>query len=513
MKKQISRAIAMALVAGGLTSAASAQTLSTLYATGNNGSAGGIIFFDLVVGPSPITISSVDCNLGVQAAATYGFTMYTKNGTYLGSEQNAAAWTVATTGTIAGTGVTNTPSPATFGSAVVLAANTTYGVGLVLAATGQTSASHYYTNGNGTNQTYSNADLTINLGAAQNVPFTGAPFTPRVWNGTVHYTLGGTTGACCLGAPSYSCVVTTSAGCAGAGGTYAGDNITCAAANCPPPPTGACCNSATGCSVTTQLACTTAGGVYGGNNVACGVTPCPITAWLETGDAGDTPGTAQDTVGSGTLLQIRGNTTGTGDADVYKIKICDEANFLATTVGGTTLDTQLFLFDSNGFGLVMDDDDVGASGTLQSRITTQFVTANGSYYLAVSGYDSDPMDSAAAYIWGDQNATPAYGPEWAPNGPAAANAWASFDHISGAAGSYSIALTGACFNTPAAVSCYANCDASTSTPLLTANDFQCFLNKYASGDSYANCDGSTATPVLTANDFQCFLNSYAAGCS
>ncbi len=61
--------------------------------------------------------------------------------------------------------------------------------------------------------------------------------------------------------------------------------------------------------------------------------------------------------------------------------------------------------------------------------------------------------------------------------------------------------------------CYANCDGSDVNPLLTANDFQCFLNKFAGNDTYANCDGSTSNPVLTANDFQCFLNAYAAGCS
>lgn len=61
--------------------------------------------------------------------------------------------------------------------------------------------------------------------------------------------------------------------------------------------------------------------------------------------------------------------------------------------------------------------------------------------------------------------------------------------------------------------CYANCDGSTTPPVLTANDFQCFLNQYAANDSAANCDGSTIVPVLTANDFQCFLNKYAAGCS
>lgn len=62
------------------------------------------------------------------------------------------------------------------------------------------------------------------------------------------------------------------------------------------------------------------------------------------------------------------------------------------------------------------------------------------------------------------------------------------------------------------VTCYANCDNSTSAPILSANDFQCFINRFMVADSYANCDGSTAAPVLNANDFQCFLNKFAAGC-
>jgi hypothetical protein len=61
--------------------------------------------------------------------------------------------------------------------------------------------------------------------------------------------------------------------------------------------------------------------------------------------------------------------------------------------------------------------------------------------------------------------------------------------------------------------CYANCDGSTAPPILNANDFQCFLNRYAAGDPTANCDGSTSQPILNANDSQCFLNAYAAGCS
>jgi hypothetical protein len=48
--------------------------------------------------------------------------------------------------------------------------------------------------------------------------------------------------------------------------------------------------------------------------------------------------------------------------------------------------------------------------------------------------------------------------------------------------------------------------------VLNVQDFACFLNSFAAGDSYANCDHSTAVPVLNVQDFACFLNSFAAGC-
>ncbi len=60
--------------------------------------------------------------------------------------------------------------------------------------------------------------------------------------------------------------------------------------------------------------------------------------------------------------------------------------------------------------------------------------------------------------------------------------------------------------------CAANCDGSTTPPILNVNDFYCFLNRFAYGDWYANCDGSTVAPVLNVNDFLCFLNRFATGC-
>jgi murein tripeptide amidase MpaA len=65
---------------------------------------------------------------------------------------------------------------------------------------------------------------------------------------------------------------------------------------------------------------------------------------------------------------------------------------------------------------------------------------------------------------------------------------------------------------PSPPACYANCDASTSAPVLNVGDFTCFLQRYAAGESYANCDESTVTPLLNVGDFTCFLQRYAAGC-
>ena len=60
--------------------------------------------------------------------------------------------------------------------------------------------------------------------------------------------------------------------------------------------------------------------------------------------------------------------------------------------------------------------------------------------------------------------------------------------------------------------CYANCDHSTGTPVLGANDFVCFVNAFAAGWAYANCDGSNVPPVISANDPLCFENRLAGGC-
>jgi hypothetical protein len=66
--------------------------------------------------------------------------------------------------------------------------------------------------------------------------------------------------------------------------------------------------------------------------------------------------------------------------------------------------------------------------------------------------------------------------------------------------------------TGAPAPCYANCDGSTTEPILNVLDFICFQTAYAQGASSANCDGSTTEPVLNVLDFICFQTKYAQGC-
>jgi hypothetical protein len=63
------------------------------------------------------------------------------------------------------------------------------------------------------------------------------------------------------------------------------------------------------------------------------------------------------------------------------------------------------------------------------------------------------------------------------------------------------------------IGCYANCDGSTTAPVLNVNDFVCFQAMFAQGDPRANCDDSTVAPILNVSDFICFQQKFAAGCS
>ncbi|MBS0197770.1 MAG: M36 family metallopeptidase [Planctomycetes bacterium] len=156
-------------------------------------------------------------------------------------------------------------------------------------------------------------------------------------------------------------------------------------------------------------------------------------------DVGELPASAGVLAGSSPITNISGSLS-TGDVDMYRINICNFSAFSATTEGGAAFNTQLFLFDSNGLPVTFNDDT--ATGT-QSRMTGQFLTANGDYYLAVSGADRDPVSSLGE-LWLDTPLTT----ERTAAGPGAGNVitgWTGTDATDG--GTYTITLTGACGST------------------------------------------------------------------
>lgn len=175
--------------------------------------------------------------------------------------------------------------------------------------------------------------------------------------------------------------------------------------------------------------------------------PAMAQVWNEVDDAGDLPGTVQTPTGSGDLTAIAG-AIAANDADMYCLRIDVPANFSATTCGGATLDTQLWLFYEDGRGVAFDDDDPGNCGSgLQSTVTGAFVTAPGQYLLAISVYDRDAQDAGSQLIW----ANSPFSVERQPDGPGAANPIASWTGATGNTGTYTIALTGATYCTPNAV--------------------------------------------------------------
>ncbi|MGH8102521.1 MAG: PEP-CTERM sorting domain-containing protein [Chthoniobacterales bacterium] len=161
---------------------AQANSITTLFGSNNNGSAGGAVYFDITVASSALSITAFDLNTSSTAPFSNLQVWLLPGMTSQGNEINMSLWTEVATGSGTGAGQNN-PTHVTLSNSFALSAGTLYGIALVA----DPSFSHFYTNGDGTNQNYSNADLSLSLGSATNVPFTAPVFSPRVWNGTVYY--------------------------------------------------------------------------------------------------------------------------------------------------------------------------------------------------------------------------------------------------------------------------------------------------------------------------------------
>src|SRR5262249_30688393 len=152
----------------------------TIFAQNNGGTTGWGVFFDLnVTSPTGVYITAFESN--VATATPFSMDLYTCPTTYVGNDTNSAAWTLQRTAKGLGAG-TNVPSVNTFAPPLYLPQ-----ASYVIAIYALNSGTYWYTNGTGSNQTYSNADLTISCGISRTALFGGGVNTPRVWNGTNVY--------------------------------------------------------------------------------------------------------------------------------------------------------------------------------------------------------------------------------------------------------------------------------------------------------------------------------------
>ena len=187
--------------------------------------------------------------------------------------------------------------------------------------------------------------------------------------------------------------------------------------------------------------------------LAAGAAVASPISYTEVGDAGDlVNGTVQTVTGAAgsTVTSIKGALTATAgitDGDAFKIYISAPSAFSASTTGFTpgvnNFDSELFLFNLNGTGIVTNDDDPGGSGSASAITAGNPFTAGlsaGFYYLLITGQGMNP-NSAGGLIfpnWTDGTTDPTglYGPN------AGATAINGFAGSSNDGGAYSIALTG-----------------------------------------------------------------------
>lgn len=144
----------------------------------------------------------------------------------------------------------------------------------------------------------------------------------------------------------------------------------------------------------------------------------------EIGDAGDLPASSQILPSLGTITSISGSIGSASDVDMYRFTVPSAMSLSFIVAASSTIDSQLFLFNSLGAG-VWANDDVGTS--LDAQITAPL--AAGLYYLAISSWDRHPVNASNLPIFGSDG-----GVLLPPINSGAVTAWTG----SGGIGMYSI---------------------------------------------------------------------------
>ncbi len=212
--------------------------------------------------------------------------------------------------------------------------------------------------------------------------------------------------------------------------------------------------------------------------------PASAFAAGESGDAGELPATAQD-LSTEPVDQVSGSFATGADADLYRVCLEGGGTFSASTVGGSDVDTQLFLLDAQGHGVYANDD---AEATRQSTLPSLdplTPSAPGVYLLGVSPYNRDPHGATSAIF-------PNSGGVLAPISDEPLASWIGSARRGG---TYGIALTGTTTcapadETPPTIDLRVPADgASVARGAEVAVDFDCADE---GGSGLASCEGSVA---------------------
>jgi hypothetical protein len=361
------------------------------------------------------------------------------------------------------------------------------------------------------------------------------------------------TGGCCM--RDGTCQTLSLNDCNLAAGAYQGDSSACGTCEQP----GACCLPGGSCSIVMSAACTTAGGVFQGAGSSCAAGQCftaPVL-WsngpLATG-AVTSSGNVSAPAGTQWAEVQFGDGSAGASTHAGSFHLADD--FTITAAGGWQIDDvtvyaylsgntpptspftagyiQIWTGAPNAPGSTVVFGDFTTNRLVSSTFSNLyriFNTVNATsgttrpiYANTLSVGTTLPPGTYWVEYATVVNSTPATA-HFAPNTtivgskwPAVANGmqlatgtgvWTTIrDGNPAMAMDFPFVIRGQV----AGSSCYANCDNSTTAPVLNVGDFTCFLQRFAAGESYANCDNSTTPPVLNVGDFTCFLQSFAAGC-
>lgn len=152
------------------------NNITTTFAAGNNHRGN---MFDIVA-INDITIDSVYAH--PQANTT--IEIYYKVGSFSGSENNAGAWTLVGSAAVTAQ-AQGTPTPVPLNINVAIPAGQTYAF---YVTSSNVAVSLNYTDGTAQGAVYvSDANMQVLQGVGLEYPFSGSPFSPRMWNGTIYY--------------------------------------------------------------------------------------------------------------------------------------------------------------------------------------------------------------------------------------------------------------------------------------------------------------------------------------